>query len=172
MVWTSLRRLGSSGRERKGGIVEIALIGLFGVIVGAFVSGGFQYIMESRRDRITLRAARRLTCTDLYKVVAVTDSLVEDGKWGAERDPLPTRAYDVHALVLAGLLPKNDWKLLEGSLLGAVRLEGIRADMLEEDRPANSEELQDAKRIRKHIRETLEAIDSDKDAIKPPEQPI
>jgi len=145
--------------------VDTALIGLLGVIVGAVGAGGTTYLLAKRNERFELRAALRLLCTDLHKVVAVTSDMCATGAWGPELGPLPTRAFDAFDATLARALPPVLWKRVEGSVLGVLRLEGIRASMLAADRAATDEERADALRICAFIKGTLEHLDGEAWAI-------
>ncbi len=107
----------------------------------------------------------RLICTDLYKVSAVTLEVRTTGEWGPERGPLPTRAFDVYDAALARALPPKLWKRVEGSVLGVLRLDAIRASLLEEDRDATAKEKADAVRICGFIEMTLAQLDGEAWAI-------
>jgi len=145
--------------------VDSALAGLLGVIVGAAVTGGTSYLMARRNERFELRAAVRLLCTDLHKVSAVTADVRTTGAWGPELGPLPTKAFDAFDATLARALPPVLWKRVEGSVLGVLRLDGIRASMLAADRAATAEERADAVRICAFIEGTLAHLDGEAWAI-------
>ncbi|MGY0386364.1 hypothetical protein ACWZJV_05275 [Nocardioides sp. WG-D5] len=145
----------------------VAIVGLVGVVVGAIVTGGVNYAIARREERFAQRAAVRLLCTDLHKVVAVTESVANDGNWGPEKGPLPTSAYEAHAGTLARMLPSREWKEVEGSVLGVLYLDGIRQELIEGDRSATASELQSVHRIRGFIEVTLRTLDREAWAIKP-----
>lgn len=107
----------------------------------------------------------RLLCTDLYKVLAVTAEVRTTGTWGAERGPLPTRAFDAYDAVLARELTPPLWKRVEGAVLGVLRMEEIRASMLAEGRRATASESADILRICAFIEESLGSLDAEAWAI-------
>jgi hypothetical protein len=151
--------------------MDPAVTGLIGVIVGAVVTGGISFYLAWRNERSQLRAALRLLCTDLYKVSAVTHDLRTAGVWGAERGPLPTRAFDAYDATLARALRPATWKRVEGSVLGVLRLEGIRVSMLEADRAATADEQADAIRICAFIDAALVELDGEAWAIDRSDRP-
>jgi hypothetical protein len=57
-----------------------AVIGLVGVIVGALVTGGFQWWVAARADRLDARTARRMVKAELVDLKVLLESLESELK--------------------------------------------------------------------------------------------
>ena len=148
--------------------MDAALVALVGVIVGAAISPAVNWLMARRREHRESRTAVRLLCMDLHKVLAVTEPVRVTGSWGDERGQLPTRAFDSHESILARDLSPELWKATEGSVLGTLRLDGIRQSLLAEGREATEAEMRDAVRICSFIERALKQLDDEAWAIERP----
>jgi hypothetical protein len=72
--------------------VAEAIFGLVGVIVGAVVTGGVEFVAERRREAALLRKAARLVEAELDEAATIFEGALEDGKlWsGSNRPEVPS----------------------------------------------------------------------------------
>jgi hypothetical protein len=95
-----------------------AIFGLIGVLVGAFVTSGWEFLMERRRERKAFRRSRRLVAEELH-TIWVHMLVVEDGKTPTsttektEARFLPTNTWAAHREVMADdALSDDAWNVL------------------------------------------------------------
>lgn len=135
--------------------MSTALFGLLGVIVGALSSGAVHWFSQRRLEKRGVRSAVRLLCSDLYTAQALIEPVRLLGVWGPEKTPFQSNAFDLYGKYLSEELDLSTWDLVEGSVLGIRRLDGIRASAEEEARAFDDAELADFERIGEWIDETL-----------------
>lgn len=138
-----------------------AVTGLGGVIIGALISAWTSWLLGRRREKQDIHAAIRLICTDLHKIRAIIQPVRDHGDFGEENSELPLRAFGRHAETVAKFLGPQEWKLLEGAILGVERMEDLRMQVVEEGRKLRSTEVADFCRIGDHIDKTIKAIDKE-----------
>jgi hypothetical protein len=63
--------------------VAEAIFGLIGVVVGALITGGVEYVMRVREEKTEMRAAARLTHAELGFAETLYTALLESGRWEA-----------------------------------------------------------------------------------------
>lgn len=101
-----------------------ALIGLFGVLVGALVSTGTNYWLAERKDAaeasserskrsVELRVAARLVANEFLAVSAATRILIEKKRWVDESVKFSLDGWDRHKGVFARELSFSDWAAVE-----------------------------------------------------------
>jgi hypothetical protein len=95
--------------------VAEAIFGLVGVIVGAVVTGGVEFVAERRREAALLRKAARLVEAELDEAATIFEGALEDGKlWsGSNRPEVPS--WREYAPVLAEGLDTDDWGVVEAA---------------------------------------------------------
>jgi hypothetical protein len=100
--------------------LEIALVGLAGVIVGGIITGGFSYWIawrkekadaaaEVRREDTAARRAAWLIYVELHWAEVLARTAVDDKHWWSNVTPFSTAAWQQHRDVLAPRLPLADW---------------------------------------------------------------
>lgn len=101
-----------------------ALIGLFGVLVGALVSTGATYWLEERKQAVDaanerskrsvdLKVAARLVANEFLAASAATKILIEKKRWVDESIKFPLDAWERHKSVIARELSFDDWAAVE-----------------------------------------------------------
>jgi hypothetical protein len=108
-------------------VVE-AIFGLVGVVIGALVTGGVEFLAERRRDAGQQRKAARLLDTEFRDERGTIRLALDTGHWWPEWDRPSVPNWPEHARPLAGSLDTRDWSDVVLAA-GLVRLVG-------ESRPA------------------------------------
>jgi hypothetical protein len=94
------------------------IIGLVGVLVGAVITTGANYLLATRAERaeeakdkhfraIELKTAARLITNEFLAAHVIATTLVEEKRWVHEK--LPLDAWQRDSRVLARELPFSDW---------------------------------------------------------------
>lgn len=141
-----------------------ALIGALGLIIGALGSATINSLLEVYRRKLDHRAARRLVCSELLRIIAISAPVRQSGRWGTERRSLSSDVLREQAIVLARQLRTKKWKKLDNSILGIDRLELIRQQCIEEQRDPSTDEVGDFKRIGDYIIQTVNMLDTEASA--------
>jgi hypothetical protein len=120
--------------------MEEAIFGLVGVLVGAFVTSGWDYLMVRRREARATRLATRLVADELQMLVSDFEVLAEHGKTSKETSAearaslFPTEMWGAHREVLAASLPDEVWGTL-ASVYRYAALERISLSMHPPEHP-------------------------------------
>jgi hypothetical protein len=96
--------------------MQSVIVGLLGVLVGAFVSGWMNLMLDRRRDRARGRAAARLVQWELMEIAErfARGLALEDGQELTLL--LDTPQWDAHKEVLAAALSTSEWMYLSVAL--------------------------------------------------------
>lgn len=93
-----------------------AIFGLVGVVVGALITGGVDYVLDRRRERATLRAALRLIGDEYKDLLGVVDLALMASAWPRShrysRLILTADQWERNRDVLAAQLSPVDWELI------------------------------------------------------------
>jgi hypothetical protein len=113
-----------------------AVIALLGVMVGAMLAGGFDYLRDIRRDGQDSRQASRLVAIEVSRIATELSVAVQD-KTSPDPTRLPTSTFEAKAEVLAKYLSDDDWTALE---IFYEQIEDIRelAALREQNRALNN----------------------------------
>jgi hypothetical protein len=84
-----------------------AIFGLVGVLVGGLLTGGFDYFMAWRRDRLDVRAASRVVAGELLLNAMHLVSAAQSHRWNPIRMNRRDR-YEECSMTLARALPGDD----------------------------------------------------------------
>ena len=141
-----------------------AAIGATGVIIGAVGAATINFFLEIYRRRLDHRAAQRLVCSELLRIVAISAPVRQSGQWGTERRSLSSDVLREQAIIMARQLPPKKWKMLDNSILGIDRLELIRKQCVDENRVPTADEVEDFKRIGDYIIRTIDMLDTETSA--------
>lgn len=141
-----------------------AVIGAMGVIIGAVGAATINFILEVYRRKLDHRAARRLVCSELLRIIAISAPVRQSGQWGTERRSLSSDVLREQAIIMARRLPSKKWKMLDNSILGIDRLELIRMQCVDEQRDPSANEVDDFKRIGDYIIRTVNLLDTEASA--------
>jgi hypothetical protein len=103
----AVRRYGCGGLA-----MSEAIFGLIGVILGGFLTGGSNYWLRRRDERLKLRAAVRVLVTDVILTRDYLEETILAGAWNRlENDAnLDRDLWERHELMLAQHLPDGDWE--------------------------------------------------------------
>lgn len=138
-----------------------AAIGAMGVIIGAVGAATINFFLEVYRRKLDHRAARRLVCSELLRIIAISAPVRQSGQWGTERRSLSSDVLREQAIIMARRLPPKKWKMLDNSILGIDRLELIRKQCVDEQRDPSTDEVADFKRIGDYIIRTIDMLDTE-----------
>lgn len=141
-----------------------AAIGAMGVIIGAMGAATINFFLEVYRRKLDHRAARRLVCSELLRIIAISAPVRQSGQWGTERRSLSSDVLREQAIIMARRLPPKKWKMLDNSILGIDRLELIRKQCVDEQRDPSTDEVADFKRIGDYIIRTIDMLDTEASA--------
>lgn len=144
--------------------MNTAVITALGVIIGAIGAAAINSFMEVRRRKLDHRAARRLVCSELLRIIAISAPVRQSGIWGTERRSLSSDVLREQAIIMARRLPPKKWKMLDNSILGIDRLELIRKQCVDEQRDPSTDEVDDFKRIGDYIMQTIDMLDTEASA--------
>jgi hypothetical protein len=101
--------------------MDIAIIGFIGVIIGAFIVAGTNYLIQWRHERadnrresrnrtIELKRGARLIDADLSRAQAAANICVEKRQWwSADIPPLTTEGWQQYRGIIAPELSNNAW---------------------------------------------------------------
>jgi hypothetical protein len=121
--------------------VTAAIFGLVGVVIGATLSGGIEYLARRREERATARALARAIHAHLMEMQSQCSYCLERSNWTLMDTPfvLP-EIWRENELVLARLLTWKQWVTLQAIRTGqqAVRM---LAEQAESDAPMNETHL-------------------------------
>jgi len=94
--------------------VSAAIFGLIGVVVGALVTGGVDYVMQRRREKAELRQARRVVAGELSDLWYQLETITAGDRWPGEvpEEWFASRMWEAHRPVLASQLSDEDWNEL------------------------------------------------------------
>ncbi|SRR5258708_5455339 len=95
--------------------MEIAIVGLIGVVLGGLLTGGTQMFLEWRRERRAVRRAKRLVGGELLHATMIFRTLSTAKSWPYFPDVnsiLPTTAWQEHSAHLADVLDEDLWNEL------------------------------------------------------------
>jgi hypothetical protein len=154
-----------------------AIFGLVGVVVGALVTGGVQFVLDRRREQLDVRRATRLVAAELKDAAYLYAALSRVEEWpaaeGHEEDyVLSTTAWNEHRAHLA-IPPLNDelWDALVNSyaVLRADRGAILRSIRDHAGEPIPREKRDEFRRDSERLRE-LQGQLEDRPAA--PERPI
>mgnify|MGYP000974945911 FL=1 len=138
-----------------------AAIGAMGVIIGAVGAATINFFLEVYRRKLDHRAARRLVCSELLRIIAISAPVRQSGQWETERRSLSSDVLREQAIIMARRLPPKKWKMLDNSILGIDRLELIRQQCIDEQRHPSTDEVADFKRIGDYIIRTIDMLDTE-----------
>ena len=141
-----------------------AAIGAMGVIIGAVGAATINFFLEVYRRKLDHRAARRLVCSELLRIIAISAPVRQSGQWETERRSLSSDVLREQAIIMARRLPSKKWKMLDNSILGIDRLELIRQQCIDEQRHPSTDEVADFKRIGDYIIRTIDMLDTEASA--------
>lgn len=141
-----------------------AAIGAMGVIIGAVGAATINFFLEVYRRKLDHRAARRLVCSEMLRIIAISAPVRQSGQWGTERRSLSSDVLKEQAIIMARRLPPKKWKMLDNSILGIDRLELIRKQCVDEQRDPSTDEVADFKRIGDYIIRTIDMLDTEASA--------
>lgn len=141
-----------------------AAIGAMGVIIGALGAATINFLLEVYRRKLDHRAARRLVCSELLRIIAISAPVRQSGQWGTEHRSLSSDVLREHAIIMARQLSSKKWKMLDNSILGIDRLELIRKQCFDEQRNPSVDEVDDFKRIGNYIARTINMLDTEASA--------
>jgi len=144
--------------------MNTAVITALGVIIGAVGAAAINSFMEARRRKLDHRAARRLVCSELLRIIAISAPVRQSGTWGTERRSLSSEVLREQAIIMARRLPPKKWKMLDNSILGIDRLELIRKQCVDEQWDPSTDEVADFKRIGDYIMQTIDMLDTEASA--------
>jgi hypothetical protein len=117
--------------------LEIALIGLFGVLVGAVISGGFNLLVVWRKERADaaaeskhhdaeVRRAARLIDDDLHVAQDAVRWCVEHKEWWSSAQRLTSLGWQQYRDVLAPELSDLAWRSVSLAVTVIDRLQWVR----------------------------------------------
>lgn len=89
--------------------LQTAWVGLAGVLIGGFITGGFSVGLERRREKVEIRRAARLIDADLMFAEASARTCVEKKKWWTKAVRLTTDGWEQHRGAIAAKLPFDNW---------------------------------------------------------------
>lgn len=94
--------------------MSAAIFGLIGVVVGALVTGGVDYVMQRRREKAELRQARRVVAGELSDLWYQLETITAGDRWPGEvpEEWFASRMWEAHRPVLASQLSDEDWNEL------------------------------------------------------------
>jgi L-fucose isomerase-like protein len=112
--------------------VEPAILGLIGVVVGGLLTGGVQLFLDWRKERRTVRQARRLVQGELLNAELILGTLANlpSKTWPSFLDvnaALPTSAWQEHRAQLSEVVDANLWNRL---ILAYAGLEADRVRLM------------------------------------------
>jgi hypothetical protein len=122
-----------------GFMIESALIGAFGAVLGGGLTAGSSVLVEARKRRAEeraaethsdreLRLARRLVLSELAKCVGYLAGAVELG-WPLRAEvTLPVQAWEAHGSALADHLDDENWLVVSGAYGRMALLEPFPAE--------------------------------------------
>jgi hypothetical protein len=139
--------------------VAEAIFGLVGVVVGALVTGGVEFLAERRRESSLRRKAARLVEAELDQAARALETALDAGRsW----NPPSVPSWAEYAPVLADSLDTDDWQVVE-SAVGMIKIE----EMGQPDRPPAREEVEresldeEVHRVIQQAAETLRRLAGD-----------
>lgn len=138
-----------------------AVIGATGVIIGAAGSAAINLFLEFYRRKLDHRAAQRLVCSELLRIIAISTPVRQFGQWGTEHRSLSSDVLRQQAIIMARRLPPKKWKMLDNSILGIDRLELIRRQCFDGQRDPSADEVNDFKRIGDYVIRTINMLDTE-----------
>jgi hypothetical protein len=114
-----------------------AIIGLLGVLVGAFITGGANYLLDVRKERAEaaknrvsraneLKTAARLIANDFLLALTNATNLVERKRWARN---FPLDAWQKNREVLARELRFKDWNAVYLAELTVEQLRSLTPDL-------------------------------------------
>jgi hypothetical protein len=105
--------------------VAEAIFGLVGVVVGALVTGGVEFLSERRRDAALLLKAARLVEAELDEAESAFKHALDQGRlWASQHQP-SVPSWREYAPVLAEALGTSDWQVVE-SAVAIIRFATVR----------------------------------------------
>lgn len=119
-------------------VTGITVVGaLLGVIVGAIITKGFDYVLAVRRERaeeknearnrtISLKAAARLIDEELFFGESVAEVIIESKKWWATDVELTTEAWKANRGIIVSELSGDDWESVVKGTLAVAKLSHSR----------------------------------------------
>lgn len=138
-----------------------AAIGATGVIIGAVGAAAINLFLEFYRRKLDHRAAQRLVCSELLRIIAISTPVRQFGQWGTEHRSLSSDVLRQQAIIMARRLPPKKWKMLDNSILGIDRLELIRRQCFDGQRDPSADEVNDFIRIGDYIIRTINMLDTE-----------
>jgi hypothetical protein len=111
-----------------------AIIGFVGVLVGAGITTGTNYLLAVRKEKAEaaehrvartteLKTAARLIANEFFVAQAAARMLVEKKRWAPEEIKFPLDAWQTDKGVIALELPFKDWRAVE---IAALAVEQFR----------------------------------------------
>ncbi len=82
-----------------------AAIGATGVIIGAVGAAAINLFLEFYRRKLDHRAAQRLVCSELLRIIAISTPVRQFGQWGTEHRSLSSDVLRQQAIIMARRLP-------------------------------------------------------------------
>jgi hypothetical protein len=135
--------------------VSEAVFGLVGVIIGALASGGVAYALERRKEKASVRQARRLIGDELAYAVVALSALIEHRSVPpkALEGPFPflsTDAWGHYKEVLGRSASDREWDELTAVYGRIMLLRLFLADLGEEDLLLDKD-ADDLRKIAEHV---------------------
>jgi hypothetical protein len=114
--------------------MDVAFLGLLGVIIGGLITAGATYFFERRRDQIAerkenrtylieLKKASRLIDADLLQAQAAAALCIEKRNFWQE-EKLPNEAWPKYSSIIAPILSYADWVKLIQAVIAIDHLNG------------------------------------------------
>jgi hypothetical protein len=98
--------------------MTVAIFGLVGVIVGALVTGGADFLLERRREQREIRRARRLVANELATAAVWVEALLINKRLpqtSSDEVLFSLAEWDSYRQVLAGELNDETWEGLSAA---------------------------------------------------------
>jgi hypothetical protein len=121
--------------------VTEAIIGLVGVIVGAVVTAGLDWLRQSRREAAEAIVARRLVGLELTLALNMLRIAHADGRWWPDAIRLRTDAWEAHKSILAASMPEQEWSMLATAFVGIDYMSQVRVGTASRDLSDHATEL-------------------------------
>jgi hypothetical protein len=106
----------------------VALVGLGGVLVGAFVSGRTQWVLARREEKAQAKVGLRLLEVDFTRVHGVLGVALSQGYWAAGRAEVKIPSWAEYRAVLARALSPDDWRFVAVGVEHAYRAPDVFAE--------------------------------------------
>lgn len=118
-------------------MIGSALFGFVGVILGALIAGGSQYVLDRRRERATIAREQRTAAIEIMRAARMIDLdlsagetaayiCIEKRHWWTEAEALTTEYWRLYCSVIAPNLSWSDWTAIRVGAAAVNHLAGAR----------------------------------------------